>query len=68
MAEPVHIDELFLTAEDQRTLEEMTPALEMLKKNVGKLEAAGFDVTVQKQDLDKAVKLRDGALRELTRK
>lgn len=68
MAEPLVVPELFLTPEDERTLQEMTPALDMMAKNVAKLEAAGFDVTTHKADLEKAKALRDGALRELTRK
>lgn len=68
MADPIVVEELFLTPEDQRTLEELTPALDMLKKNIAKLEKAGMDVTTQKADLEKATALRDGVLRELTKK
>lgn len=68
MADPIVVEELFLTSEDQRTLEELTPALDMLARNIAKMERAGMDVTTQKADLEKAKALRDGVLRELTKK
>jgi len=68
MAEPLKIEELFLTTEDQRTLEELAPAIEMLEKNIAKLKRAGLDITKAEEDLKAAKTLREGMLRELTRK
>jgi len=67
MAKPIVIEELFLSPEDQRTLEELAPAIEMLEKNIAKLERAGLDVTKQKDDLAKTKTLREGVLRELVK-
>lgn len=68
MVEPIVIKELFLTPEDQQTLEAMAPAFEMLRKNLDKLKRAGLDVTEAETDYESGRKLWEGALRELTRK
>lgn len=68
MADPIQIDELFLTPEDQATLEQMAPAFEIMQKNIDKMKAAGMDVTQIEADFTKGKELREGVLRELTRK
>jgi len=67
MAEIPVVEELFLTREDQETLERLGPALEMIAKNIAKCEKAGMDVTKIKEDLAKGKALQEGMLRELVK-
>jgi len=67
MAEPLKIEELFLTPEDQRTLEELAPAFEMMRKNLDKMKKAGMDIAQVEADFEKGKALREGVLRELVR-
>lgn len=67
MADPIVIEELFITPEDQTTLEQLAPAIEVMEKNIAKVEKAGLDVTKAKEDLAKAKALREGILRELVK-
>ena len=67
MPEVPKIEELFLAREDQQLLEQLGPAIEMQEKNIAKCERAGLDVAQAKEDLEKAKKLREGVLRELTK-
>ena len=67
MPEELKIEEIFLSREDQETLERLAPAIEMLETNIAKCEKAGIDVTAAKEDLAKAKALREGILRELVK-
>jgi len=58
------IEPIKLTAEDQRTLEQLGPDIEALELEIAKAERAGLDVVKLKDDLDKAKTLRAGILRE----
>jgi len=58
------IEPIKLTAEDQRTLEELGPDIEALERELVRAERAGLDVTKLKDDLAKAKTLREGILRE----
>lgn len=68
MADPIRIEELFLTSEDEQTLKDLAEPIAVLEKNIAKAERAGLDVTQAKADLAKAKELREGVLRELTKK
>lgn len=67
MADPIVVEELFLAQEDKETLEQLAPAIEMMEKNIAKVEKAGIDVTKAKEDLATAKALREGILRELVK-
>lgn len=58
------IEEIKLTPEDQKRLEDMAPDMRALEREVTKAERAGIDVAKQREDLEKAKKLREGVLRE----
>ena len=60
------IEPIKLTAEDQRTLEQLGPDIEALEREIAKAERAGIDVATLKDDLAKAKTLREGILREYT--
>lgn len=58
------IEPIKLTAEDQRTLEDLGPDITALEAEIARAERAGLDVTKLKDDLAKAKTLREGILRE----
>lgn len=58
------IEPIKLTPEDQRTLEQLRPDIEVLEAEIAKAERAGLDVTTLKADLAKAKALLEGVLRE----
>ena len=58
------IEPIKLTAEDQRTLEQLKPDIKVLEDEIARAERAGLDVTTTKADLVKAKALLEGVLRE----
>lgn len=57
------IPEIKLAPEDKKKLEDMSPDIVALQREVKKAETAGIDVKELKADLAKALKLREGILR-----
>lgn len=58
------IEPIKLTAEDQRTLEQLRPDIEVLEAEIARAGRAGIDVTLLKADLTKGKTLLEGILRE----